>query len=65
MLNKETIYLSDYRFEKAQNLLAEAEILLNGDMYSGCVNRSYYSIFSSIRAIIAFALPQMCEMYQN
>ncbi len=46
---------SDYRLEKAKDLLAQAELLLKDKRFDGCVNRSYYTIFSAIRAMLALA----------
>lgn len=53
MLDKKIKYLSDYRLEKSKNLLKQAEILLENNMYDGSVNRSYYSIFNGIRSLLA------------
>jgi len=53
MLDKKIKYLSDYRLEKSKNLLKQAEILLENNMYDGSVNRSYYSVFNAIRSVLA------------
>jgi uncharacterized protein (UPF0332 family) len=52
MLTKKIIELSDFRFQKSQDLLKQARILLDNRMFDGSINRSYYSIFYAIRAIL-------------
>ena len=46
--------LSKYRIKRAEECLLEAQKLLEGNFCEGCVNRSYYAIFNSLRAVIAF-----------
>lgn len=41
-----------FRLEKAHNCLKAAEILLSAESYADSVNRSYYSIYHSIRAVL-------------
>lgn len=53
MLEKENIALSDHRLQKAKNLLNQAEILFQHQMYDGSINRSYYAIFNAIRSILS------------
>ena len=53
MLNKTTIDLSNYRIEKAKDLLSQSELLSANKKYDGSVNRSYYAIFSAIRSLLA------------
>ena len=43
-----------YRIEKAENDLQSAEILFSNNFYAQSLNRSYYSIFHSVRALFAF-----------
>ena len=45
--------LSKYRLEKANECLASANILLENRDYCGAANRSYYSIFHCVRALLA------------
>lgn len=45
--------LSEYRIEKAKELLSQADALLKMASYDGSINRSYYAIFSAIRALLA------------
>jgi uncharacterized protein (UPF0332 family) len=48
------IELSNYRLEKAQKDLESAEVLLIKKLYAQSINRSYYSIFHTVRALLAF-----------
>ena len=45
--------LSDYRLNKAKELAEEAKLLFENKRYDGCVNRSYYAVFSAVRALLA------------
>ena len=45
--------LSKYRFEQAKSALNDAKVLAGGKSYKASVNRSYYAIFHSLRAITA------------
>jgi uncharacterized protein (UPF0332 family) len=45
--------LSDYRLNKARELADEAKLLFDNRRYDGCVNRSYYAIFSAVRSLLA------------
>ena len=45
--------LSAYRFETAKADLNSAKLLCDAKEYRGSVNRSYYSIFHALRAILA------------
>jgi len=45
--------LSEYRLNKAKELGEEAKLLFENRRYDGCVNRSYYAIFSAVRSILA------------
>jgi len=53
MFDEQTRHLSAYRLEKAATLLTQAELLLKNQQYDGSVNRSYYTIFNAVRAILA------------
>ncbi|MHB2149750.1 HEPN domain-containing protein [Calditrichota bacterium LG25] len=53
MIEKESIDLSEYRLNKAKNLLTQAEVLLQKQMYDGSINRSYYAIFYAIRSLLS------------
>jgi uncharacterized protein (UPF0332 family) len=46
--------LSRYRFEKAENDLSSAKLLLENDHYTQSINRSYYAIFHSARSLLAY-----------
>ena len=45
--------LSKYRFEKATEQIEVAKTLLENEMYSFAINRSYYAIFHALRAVNA------------
>lgn len=45
--------LAKHRLEQAKENLEEAEILYNVKKYKGANNRAYYSIFHSIKAVLA------------
>lgn len=47
------INLSQYRYEKAKEVMADAEMLLEQKSFASSVNRSYYAIFHALRAITA------------
>ncbi len=53
MLDKTTIDLSNYRIEKARDLLSQAELLSANKKFDGCLNRSYYAIFNAMRSLLA------------
>jgi len=44
---------SKYRFEQALENLEEAEILYKNEKYKAATNRAYYSIFHSMKSVIA------------
>ena len=45
--------LSDYRIETAKETLETARLLYENARYKDSVNRSYYTIFHSMRAVLA------------
>jgi uncharacterized protein (UPF0332 family) len=53
MIDEQARSLSEYRLNKAKSLLTQAELLLNNHRYDGSINRSYYAIFSAVRAVLA------------
>ncbi len=53
MIDEPAKHLSKYRLDKANTLLTQAELLLNNKQYDGSVNRSYYAIFNTVRALLA------------
>ena len=54
MLNPERkIDLAKYMVQKAENDIDTAKILLNMNKYEASINRSYYAIFSCMRAVLA------------
>jgi len=57
MLNKiQLSELSKYRLEKARENIQAAEVLLENGLLSESINISYYGIFHSVRALLAFDL---------
>lgn len=53
MNENHTSDLSDYRLNKARELADEAKLLFDNGRYDGCINRSYYAIFSAVRSLLA------------
>ncbi len=53
MHSETVISLSKYRIEQAEEFLRDAEHNLEVEAYKTANNRAYYSIFHSIRAILA------------
>ena len=53
MYDKEIEVLSRYRLNQAKENLEEAEALFAINKYKGASNRAYYSIFHSIKSILA------------
>lgn len=53
-INRNVIDLSNYRLNKADESIAAAKILLEAGHYSESANRSYYAIFHSLRALLAY-----------
>lgn len=53
MLDQTAVDLSNYRMEKAQDLLSQAQLLYEAQKYDGSINRSYYAIFNTIRSLLA------------
>lgn len=47
------IDLSKYRYQSAEEDLAASKTLLNAGQYKASVNRSYYALFHSLRAVTA------------
>lgn len=45
--------LSKHRLEQAKENIEEAELLYNASKFKGANNRAYYSIFHSIKAVLA------------
>lgn len=45
--------LTKYRLENAEEKLASAKILFDAGKYKDSIGRSYYAIFSSVRAVLA------------
>lgn len=52
-MDKERISLAKYRLDKAQSCLVAAKINLDNNLYEVCLNRSYYAIFHTARAVMA------------
>ena len=53
MLEKKVVDLSDYRLQKAKNLLVQAELLFKNQMFDGSINSSYYAVFNAIRSLLS------------
>ncbi len=53
MLDENKKDLCKYRIEKAHECLKSAELLKNSGDYTSSANRSYYSIFHAMRAVMA------------
>ena len=53
MIDEQARSLSQYRLNKAKNLLTQAELMLTNLQYDGSINRSYYAIFNAVRAVLA------------
>ena len=45
--------LSKYRLDRAVEFLSEANALFQIDSFKGSINRSYYAIFTAVRALLA------------
>ncbi|OAT82378.1 HEPN domain-containing protein [Desulfotomaculum copahuensis] len=45
--------LANYRLKKAREHLKSAEILLNNGIYGDSLSRSYYAVFTAVRALLA------------
>ncbi len=45
--------LSKYRLDRATEFLSEAELLFQAGTFKGSINRSYYAIFTAVRALLA------------
>ena len=46
--------ISKVRFEKAEECLADARLLLERESYKSAANRSYYAVFHAMRAVLAY-----------
>jgi len=53
-ISKYIIDLSNYRLNKADENIEAAKVLLGAKHYSESINRSYYAIFHSLRALLAY-----------
>lgn len=45
--------LSKYRYSMAEDTCRNAQMCLDGGFYRDCINRSYYAVFYSIKAVLA------------
>lgn len=54
MDNDNMYQLSKYRIEKAKKDLEAAKILFESSLFAQSLNRSYYAIFHSVRAIFVY-----------
>ena len=53
MLEKDRNALAEYRLQKAEDCLQSSEKLIKIEDYPTSLNRSYYAIFHSVRALLA------------
>ncbi len=53
-MGEEIAELAKYRLEKAYTDYIASKILLENKLYTQSINRAYYSIFHSARALLAF-----------
>lgn len=53
MSHKISKELCKHRLEQAKENIEEAELLYNANKFKGANNRAYYSIFHSIKAVLA------------
>jgi uncharacterized protein (UPF0332 family) len=53
VLKNQRIELSIYRLTKAEECIKAGNSLLSDSLYTHSVNRSYYAIFHTIRALLA------------
>ena len=53
MFSEDVLNLCRYRLSKAEDFLRDAEETLKLEMYETAANRSYYSIFHSVRGLLA------------
>ncbi|MCJ7688859.1 MAG: HEPN domain-containing protein [Clostridiaceae bacterium] len=53
MMKKTSLELCNYRLGKAIDMLNQAKLLYENKQYDGCINRSYYAIFNTIRCLLA------------
>lgn len=53
MLNENRLFLSKHRIEVAKERLQTARLLIDVGDYKTAANRSYYAVFSAIRAVLA------------
>ena len=45
--------LTKYRLERSAEFLEESKMLLQNGSFKGSINRSYYAIFTAVRALLA------------
>lgn len=53
-VDKDREGLSNYRLEKSAGNLKAAKLLLENNLFSESINRSYYCIFHAVKALIAY-----------
>lgn len=54
LANENIINLSKYRLSKAAENIQASRLLLESKYYSESINRSYYAVFHSVRALLAY-----------
>lgn len=53
MIKQSQVELAKYRFEQAQEKLKSAQLLLDENHLQDSLSRSYYAMFSAVRALLA------------
>jgi uncharacterized protein (UPF0332 family) len=53
-VDKDRRALSNYRLEKVTSNLKAAKLMFDNNLFLESINRSYYCIFHSVRALIAY-----------
>lgn len=51
MKPSQILALTRYRFRQSRETLHEAEILMQGQLWRGALNRAYYAMFYSVLAL--------------
>lgn len=54
MENDSMLQLSKYRIERAREDLEASKLLFENNLFSQSLNRSYYAIFHSVRAVFVY-----------
>lgn len=52
---KKDFELSKYRYSSAEETYKNAKMCLDNGFYRDCINRSYYAVFYSMKAVLALS----------